>query len=421
MYSTKIVLSNRPRKKDERYPVKLRVTINRLPYFYSTNKYLSKDEFDYVFSISKRNKSKLTKTQAKNIKLQLTNIEHKAIKILDAMEVPNFAHFKRLFTQRGSGGNVRKYFEQRISELKKENAFNTATTYENAQKSFEDKKGISTLNFKQITPSWLMDYHEKMIAAGKSRNTISIYTRCLRYLFNKAITDGVTPQKYYPFGKEKGKYQIPSSINNKRPLQPEEITALANYAGNPFHEYYRDFFLLSYYLIGLNFADLLTIKWKQIQGNTLTISRQKTAYQAKEQKISLHVTQKAWDIINKYANKDDEYIFDIANSTDPEKQKQQVRNFTRNCNQSLKKIAKVTGINANISSMFARHSAASHGLASGATIGDISELLGHTDIRTTNNYIKSLEDAGKNIAEFLEQNAVPKMKRETNDAEDSDE
>ena len=401
-FTTAIILETRqPRKKDGRCPVKLRVTIDRRARYYSIGSYfLSEKEYNLVYC-------EKPKKQYKKLLQTFTAIEEKAIKLLEAMEMPTFEQFKRLFTQKGTGGNVKKYFEQRIEELKKDNAFGTATTYDNALTSFEDIKGITALNFKQVNPEWLKDYHKKMIVKGRSRNTISIYTRCLRYLYNLAIKDGVISEKYYPFGKDSGKYQIPSSQNNKRPLQREEIIALVNYSGNPFHEYYRDFFMLSYYLIGLNFADLLTIKWKQIQDNTLTVARQKTAHNANEVTINLYITQKAWAIIDRYSNKDSEFVFDIASSKDPEQRKRQVRNFTRNCNQSLKKIAKIIGINERISTMFARHSAASHGLSSGATIGDISEALGHTDIRTTNNYIKSLEEAGRELAENLEKSTVP--------------
>lgn len=408
-YTTAIILDNRyPRKKDSKMPVKLRVIIDRKSRYYGLGYYLSEDEFyNKVYSAKPRNKYK-------DILKEITKEEDRAISLLEAMEMPNFEQFKRLFAKKGDGGNVKMYFEQRIKELKEYGKYGTADLYAAAQKSFSDIKGAENIGFKAITPDWLRDYANKMIAAKKSRNTISIYTRCLQFLYNRAIRDGIIAQKYYPFGKEEdGKFKKPRSEKNKRPLQKNEIFALANYAGNPFLEYYRDFFMLSYYLIGLNFADLLPIKWEQIDDNTLTVTRQKTAYQAREHNFKLYIPKKAWDIINRYCNKDSEFVFDIATSKDPEKQKKQIKNFTRNCNQSLKKIAKVTGINPKISPIFARHSAATHGMVGGANIGDISQGLGHTDITTTINYLESLEGADKSLAETLEQNTVQKKRRGT--------
>ncbi len=404
MFTTAIILDTRyPRKKDTRSPVKLRVTIDRKARYYGIGDYLTKEEFSRVYSKKPRQDKKL-------LLMKFAAVEDRAVKILNAMENPTFDQFKKLFCSKGSGGNVKLYFEQRIKEMEQNNQHGTADLYAAALKSFAGIKGVETIGFKAITPAWLKDYHKKMVACGKSDNTISMYARCLQHLFNMAIQDGVIPAKYYPFGEEKnGKYELPDPVNSKRPLQKQEIIVLTNYAGNPFFEYYRDFFMLSYYLVGLNFADLLTLKWTQIHNNTLTVKRQKTAYRAKKVEIKLYIPQKAWAIINRYCTKDSEFVFDIATSKDPKKRKQQVKNFTRNCNQSLKKIAKVIGINPSISTVYARHSAASHGLAGGASIIDIQQGLGHTDITTTSNYLKSLEDAEKTLAESLENNTVAKM------------
>jgi len=335
------------------------------------------------------------------------------------MEIPNFDQFKRLFTMKGTGGNVLKYYRNYIQECKKENRLGTASSYECSYNSLNDVKGIETASFREITPAWIKDYESKMKAKGKSISTIGIYLRPLRKLFNDAMKDGVISANHYPFGTPKaGKYKIPKSRNNKRPLERSEMIALLNYTGTPANEMYRDFFLLSYYLVGLNFMDLLTLKWKQLNGDYLTVIRKKTenTTESDQEPIMYFVNEQARAIIEKYGNPAGTYIFEIVSSNDtPTEIRRKVQNFNRNTNQGLKAIAKkIPGVNRNISTVFARHSAASHGIKAGASLADIQQALGHKNIKTTSNYISSMGEGANQLANSLSINTtVPKTERGT--------
>lgn len=419
-FTTTIIVDQRyPRKKDGRCPVKLRVIINRKARYYGIDKYLYPEELTEKIYTSK------PKGEYKKLLKLFTDIQNRADIILEALENPSFDQFKRLFTQKGGGGNVRRYYDSYIAKLKEDNQHTTASTYLNAMNSLDATKGIEKLNFRDITPEWLKDYQKKMLKDGRSVSTISIYLRTLRTLFNRAIDDGVVSKSYYPFGR--GKYQVPSARNNKRPLERWEIQTLAEYRGNEKREMYRDFFLLSYSLMGLNFADLLSLKWDNIKQTTnkddgqetvikyLQILRKKTANTSlsDQYKIEIIINEYAQRIIDKYG-KGGKYIFSIMKPNDSEEEKiRKIKSFVRNCNQALKKIAKQTGINNNISTMFARHSAAVHGLEGGATIGDVSHALGHKDLKTTSNYITSLEGGKRKLSDALKI-TVPEQEHGTN-------
>lgn len=407
-FTTAIIVDDRyPRKKDGKCPVKLRVIINRKARYYGIGEYLNPDELTNKIYISK------PRGDYKKLLKKFTDVQNRADAILEAMENPTFDQFKRLFTQRGSGGNVKRYFDSYINALKIDEQPGTASNYQNAKNSLDSMMGIDNLNFRDITPEWLKQYQKKMQKAGKSITTISMYLRALRTLYNKAISDGVISQTYYPFGRDK--YKIPAARNYKRPLERWEIQTLAGYRGNDINEMYRDFFLLSYSLMGLNFADLLTLQWDNIKqtiskdnGNEtvvkyLQILRKKTANtgQTDQYKIEIIINDYAQTIIDKYGT-GKKLIFPIITPADnPGDQYNKIKNFVRNCNQALKKIAKQTGVNGDISTMFARHSAAVHGLEGGATIGDVSHALGHKDLKTTSNYITSLEGGKQKLADAL--------------------
>jgi len=407
-FTTAIIVDDRyPRKKDGKCPVKLRVTINRQSRYYGIGEYLYPEELAKKVYIPK------PRGDYKKLLTIFTEIQNRADAILDAMETPTFDQFKRLFTQKGKGGNIKRYFDSYIDTLKKDDQPGTASNYECAKNSLDAIKGIERLNFRDITPEWLKDYQKKMQKGGKSVTTISMYLRALRTLYNRAIRDGVISETNYPFGR--GKYLIPAARNYKRPLERWEIQTLAEYKGNEVNEMYRDFFLLSYSLMGLNFADLLTLQWDNIKQTTsrdnrnetatkyLQILRKKTANtgQADQYKIEIIINDYAQAIIDKYGT-GKKYIFPIISPADTTGvQRTKTKNFVRNCNQALKKIAKQGGINSDISTMFARHSAAVHGLEGGATIGDVSQALGHKDLKTTSNYVASLDGGKRKLADAL--------------------
>jgi len=414
-YSTSLILETRTPCKNGTFPVKLRVIINRQARYYGLDEYFTPDQFERILNP----KPKAKPREAERLLREKLNItESRANDLLKNMEAPDFEQFKRLFTSTGGGGNVMKYYQSYINECKLENRLGTASSYECSKNSLNEVKGIENANFKDITPAWLKDYQAKMEALGKSISTIGIYLRPLRYLFKRAISDGVIFETHYPFRK----YQIPTSENNKRPLERSEIEALANYTGNPINEMYRDYFLLSYYLVGLNFMDLLSLKWKQYSGDRISLVRTKTkrTTQRKQTPISLFVNDEAQEIIKRYGNPSGGYIFDVISENDsPSEVRRKIQNFNRNTNQALKAIAKKTpGINPNISTVFARHSAASHGITSGATLADVSKALGHKNIQTTSNYISGLSEGAKMLGNNLKIiSTVPKTERGTNEAE----
>lgn len=433
-FSTAIILETRNQRKDKTFPVKLRVIIERKTRYYAIEwlvedkndkrkkrkqKTLTLEEFNEVI---KPNAPKIYKS----IKLAFNENEKRAIDLLTVMENPTFDKFKRLFTSKASnaasGGNVMKYYDAYIAECKSENRLGTASSYECSRNSLNELKGIDTANFKTITPEWLKDYAKKMKAKGKSISTIGIYLRPLRSLFNIALRDKVITLELYPFGNPNdGKYRIPKSQNNKRPLERSEIIKLANYTGNPINEMYRDFFLLSYFLVGLNFMDLLTLKWKQLDGNVLEVIRKKTEHttQNDQKAIKLIVNDEAMEIIKRYGNPAGVYIFEVINAMDkPDEIRRKIQNFNRNTNQALKAIAKKIEISKNISTVFARHSAASHGINTGSTLADIQQALGHKNITTTSNYISGLSKGATSLGNSLKlKEAVPNVERGTETAE----
>ena len=157
------------------------------------------------------------------------------------------------------------------------------------------------------------------------------------------------------------------------------------------------FFFFSYNCSGMNFKDIANLTYGQVDGNRLKFFRKKTENTTSEQtEISVYLTPFAHYVINKYGSPDKSsgmLIFDIIRKDMSAVDKQKaVKNFTRSVNQGLKKLAKKVGIDENISTYYARHSFSTNAIRSGASMELVSEQLGHSNLKTTQNYFSGFED-----------------------------
>lgn len=102
----------------------------------------------------------------------------------------------------------------------------------------------------EVNVQWL----EKFCAFLKSKrlrtNSISLYIACIRRVFNYEMDNGVNLQ--YPFRK----FHLSREKTRKRNLSVERLRTLRDAKIVGRGSDYRDFFMLSFYLIGINVADL---------------------------------------------------------------------------------------------------------------------------------------------------------------------
>ena len=233
-----------------------------------------------------------------------------------------------------------------------------------------------------------------MVEDGKSYTTISIYIRCIRALFNDAKTIGVIKEAQYPFGR--GKYEVPSGKGRKLALSLQQIKQIINFTdGFEATERYRDMWFFSYLCNGINVNDMLKLKYSNIDGDEIHFYRAKTLNTSKDKKeIEVLLTPEMKQIIDKWGNTDkssNNYIFPFLTGEEtPLQQKRTIQDVTHRINKRLKKIGEAIGIS-GLSTYTARHSFASVLKRSGVNIAYISESLGHSDLKTTENYLASFE------------------------------
>lgn len=140
------------------------------------------------------------------------------------------------------------YFENYISGVKSRK---TAESFRLALSKVK-KYDSSDRSFSDITAGWLRNFERFCVNDGLAVNSISIYLRNIRTVYNRAIDDNVAQLNDYPFRR----FKIKQGKTRKRALTVDQVRELRDYPCTPAQSQYRDLFILILYLRGINVVDL---------------------------------------------------------------------------------------------------------------------------------------------------------------------
>lgn len=388
-----LILDVRRKKTDGLYPLKIRVydTSIQKNRYYGTGYDMDLSTYEKVFESSKPRRSE------REIREELEGLlyEYKSI----AQSIDDFTHDvfeEKLFKPQGESQDAFYQYRMKMEDLDTQQKIGSKACYNSSLKSLKSflsdtrSRVPKQLYFTEITPKFLQRYEKWMIDKGKSRSTVGIYLRPLRHLFNVAKSSN------YPFGKNG--YVIPKGRNKKKAINKEGLKLLLeSQPENEFQEKAKDFWFFSYLCKGMNMKDILYLKWEQVKPNYLEFVREKTKDTTDDVVvIRVPLTEFSRRVIEKYSNDQKakiDYVFPVLNHSMNEEDKFKAKqNFTRLVNQHMKRFAKHSGFNEDISTYWARHSFATMAIRKNASIEYVGESLGHADIRTTKSYIDSIMD-----------------------------
>jgi integrase len=402
------------RSKDELwFPVKYRVTHLRKRTYISTGIDLTEEEWKALPNARKRE-------LVENRELIYSGFDQIKSEIKEMVKGEGFSIqglVRRL--KRGMKDSLSTAFENKISELRKSGQIGTAITYECSLKSVQ-KYTSKDLAFSDITQEWLKRYEAHLFDEEKSRTTIKFYMGCIRAIMNEARELRIINDAQYPFGK--GKYEIKTAIGRKLALSLQQIHDVLKFPlSSKSERMMRDLWFFSYMTNGINFNDMLHLKYKDIVAGEIHFLRRKTIRTTKQQKeVVATLLPEMKDIIKKWGNpekKPDNYIFPfLSKEMNAQEEKRAIQNVVRLCNKKMAQISKELKLE-RISTYTARHSYATVLKRSGANISFISESLGHSDLRTTESYLASFESAERAKNAALLTNFKPKKqtkKRKSN-------
>ena len=252
--------------------------------------------------------------------------------------------------------------------------------------------------FSEIDIAWLRRYETYLRKKGLAENTIGIRFRTLRAIYNLAIEENIVKAEHYPFNT----YKV-SKLHKetaKRAISKEDINRILEYqSANKYMRFPIDLFAFTYYVGGINFVDIAYLTNENLMDGRLIYTRRKTG-----KLIKLPLQPQALELIEKYSDKDNPYLFPIlsANHKTEQQRANRVHKVITKVNQRLKEVGKALDIPIDLTTYVARHSQATIMKKAGVPTSIIRELMGHSSEGVTQIYLDSfdneqIDDAMKNL------------------------
>ena len=237
-------------------------------------------------------------------------------------------------------------------------------------------------------------------------NTIEVQFNILRTLVHRAIEVGIMEASKDPFlvFKYKGVKTIKEKLDDS---EMERITNLELEEGSLIW-HCKNYFLFSYYCAGIRAADLIQLRW----GNVTASGRLHYQMGKNHKERDLLLVEQAIEILRHYRREDakaTDYIFPLLSNdaeyagyvtqADKDRMRPELRHkmyqdiSSKNAliNKYLKKIAEKAEIEKPLSMHISRHSFAHIAQESGAESSAIKNILGHSNLATTERYMGSFD------------------------------
>ena len=277
--------------------------------------------------------------------------------------------------------NGMSFAKAETERIDQEQRHKTAYNYLTAVRSLTQFIGNDKWSFADITTSMLERYQRWLCNRGIRLNTVSVYMRTLRALYNRAVENNAdSPFSAVFTGHEQ---------TAKRSVTESEIRQLLalRLDSQPHLALARDLFVFSFMAMGMPFVDIAYLKWHQINDSVMHYARHKTGH-----KVCVNVEPCMAEIINRHAITGSEYVFPLLAGTTADNVHPTYLKRLRSYNYALRRLSSLINTSRTLSSYVARHSWASLAYRSGLDISQIAKAMGHTKLSTTLIYIRALFD-----------------------------
>ena len=334
--------------------------------------------------------------------LLLSNYKSRANQIIRDFQLDNknytLENFEIKFRGKdtiGKDANVIDFYNEIIDEMIRTGNISNANAYKSTRDSIVKFKG-KKIKFSDITTTFLEKYEVFLRENGNQNGGISFKMRGFKAIFNKARNRQIIPKEPYPFeyykvSKLKGKA-------TKRALTIDDVKKVLkiNISEYPHLQNSFNYFLFSYYCRGINFADIIKLKWSDIQGENIFYTRSKT-----KKHFVIKILEPVSLLLKHYRKLqiNSEYVFPILGNENlnPTQLVNRRINTLKKFNKELKELAKIAGVDSNVTSYVIRHSYATNMKFLGVSSDIISQSMGHSNAEITKAYLKEFENVTLDI------------------------
>jgi integrase/recombinase XerD len=319
------------------------------------------------------------------------------------------AYFSNTEGITGFLGTFKAYNEKILAEER----IGTYKAYKNAYDAFHlflKGKDISpyelTLDMLKNFEAWLKKERQSEKSKGIHKagaTTVGIYMRTLRIVYNLCADADPGLKLYYPFGSGRNKFKISDTRKGGKKgdaLTAEQVKTFVStitITGSLEWEA-KLYWLFSFYCQGMNFRDIAHLRWQNIQGEFIRYTREKTKRTEALEIQEVFITEPIKEIISLLAKGrlKSEYVFPIIPETEMDLLRIEavVKQKLKIINKYLRILCASNGL-PKITTYWSRHTYASLLKISGVSVEMIRELLGHSDMRTTEHYLKRFDASQK--------------------------
>lgn len=390
MATIKILLRDKENK-DGLFPIVLRITKDRKPKLINMGMNCLKKDWDEKEACFKKSyPNYLQRNRA------LLNYKQKALTIIDSFNLDEIDftldQFEKMFKDKEQNKiNLMEFWEDKIKDLNLAGRTGNARAHQDTKNSFFRFCKNQKILFKEITVEVLDKYETHLRATGSNDGGIGVRMRELRAVYNDAIKKGVVNEKYYPFktykvSKLKGR-------GFKKALLREEVRKIFEFDEEKYPHLVeaKHLFVFSYFTRGMNFYDMMKLRWENVVDDKIIYTRSKT-----KGRFIIRIINPIPEILNYYKNSNSNtgYIFPILlkEGLTPMQIENRKAKKLKRFNSDLKKIAEILKIDKTITSYVARHSYATNAKELGISTDMISQSMGHQNIAITSAYLKDFEN-----------------------------
>ncbi len=378
---------------NDKYPITLRVTKNRRSKYFKTPYNALEIEWNSkVGEFNKKNSNYIQNNRLLNI------IKNRAYKIITDLEIENEYYTLEDFEQKFRinanpiNQNIFMFGEEIISEMKTSGRMGNARVYYDTLNSIMRFQRNRHLTFKEINYTYLEKYENYLRSRGGTDGGIGVRMRGIRALFNFAIKRNIINENIYPFKVYKVSKLKSRAVKKALTLKEVNRIVVLDLDKHPHLIHFKNYFLFSFYTRGMNFADMINLRWGNIIDGRIYYKRSKT-----KGNFQIKIIEPVQEILVFYKEypSDTNYIFPVLlkESLTPSQIENRKNKVLKQFNYALKEIGRLANINKPITTYVARHSFATCLKQKGISTDIISESLGHQNLAITQAYLKNFSNS----------------------------
>lgn len=362
-------LDTRRTRKDGTFPIVIRLSFKGVTSYITTTHSCS--VLQWNTRLSKVNKQHLSSESInKSLYNQLEQLRQEIAEV-DLKNIQNLKQLKEAMEKsNGTKQSLEDFWLVEVERLVRSGKHGNARNYKSALGGVKQKVDLS-ITFDRVDYNWLIKLETNLLEGGVSVNSVAVYMRTLRALFNKAINSGICDESNYPFRR----YSIKTTPTAPRVATIQELQRYFALEVDEDNSLFWDIGRLIFMLRGINFTDLALLTSSCISNNRIVYNRAKTG-----KLYSIEILPEVDTILKKYQSSDGLTLIPILRSNEylnKAKLPERLAELRKITNKRLKKFGMLADIQIPLSTYVFRYSHANACRSLGYSKDLISQSLGH--------------------------------------------